>query len=274
VGKLRYEISTLGVDEGLQGLTSDPFAAQGFTSYAGLRVPPVLPGVLQVNMPRYRFLLATRKFNRKTKIIGLRQGLTIGCNANIDAQPERPLECNVTTPGFRFADGNVSWHLVKEQGNRSFIRPQTDTESWAFMQSESSAMLYQTFANSNVNPQTGAPIYYNLGLTAYTPPNLGDSWEHIAGLGNFHDLRFPWSSPMGWDALDIEVGGSGRISLYATILQTNPVTRIQGAVAVTSLSSSAAPEEAFIRDMTVQGGKVNYWRVFGAIVFEDEVGEP
>jgi hypothetical protein len=272
VGKKRYEVSTLGVDEALQGLSSDPFAPQGFTSYAGLRVPLVLPGVIQTAMPRYRFLLATRKFNTRTKIVGLRQGITIGCNANIDAPPERPIECNVVTPGFRFDDGNVSWHLVKEeQVDRAFIRPTTDTQSWAFMQSESPAMLYQTFTNSNVNPQTGAPIYYNLGLTAYSPPKTGDNWRHIAALGNFHDLRFPWNSANGWDELDIQVDGSGRISLYATVLQTNPATRNQGSVVVTNLSSTACPEEAFIQDMTAQGARVVYWRIFGAIVFEDDV---
>jgi len=169
-------------------------------------------------------------------------------------------------------DGNVSWHLVKEeQVDRAFIRPQTDTQSWAFMQSESPAMLYQTFTNTTVNPQTGAPIYYNIGLTAYSPPKLGDGWRHIAALGNFHDLRFPWASPTAWDTLNIEVEGSGRISLYATVLQTNPATRNSGTNQVTSLSSTACPEESFIKDLSAVG--VNYWRIFGAIVFEDEVGD-
>jgi len=272
VGAKRYEISTLGIDEGLQGLSSDPFAPTGFTSYAGLRVPVVLPGVSQANMPRYRFLLATRRYNGKTKIIGIRQGLTIGCDANAGTPPERPLECNVTTPGFRFSDGNVSWHLVKEeQADRNFIRPQTDTESWAFMQSESPAMLYQTFTNTTVNPQTGAPIYYPLGLTAYTPPATGTHWRHIAALGNFHDLRFPWNSPEAWDTLNIEVEGSGRISLYATVLQTNPATRSNGSNTVTALSSTACPEESFIKDLSAVG--VVYWRVFGSLIFEDLMGD-
>jgi hypothetical protein len=272
----RFEVATSGLDEGLQGISSNPFTNSGFSNYTGLRVPPVLNRtILPGQQPRYLFQLCSRRITSPTRIVGLRQGLTIGVDANGGTPPERPMEMFVRTPTFRFVDGNVSWHLVHETApDITVTSPTSNTQNWAFFGSDSPAMLYQTFSNSNINPVTGAPVIYNVGLTAYTPPQPSQQWIPLGNLGCFNDIRFPWDRVV--DDLDILVDGNGRISLYASVLQSNPAERGNPANPVTNLSAYAAPEEAFIEDLTFSVDEVNdgpvYWRIMGGIVFEDPVG--
>ena len=133
------------------------------------------------------------------------------------------------------------------------------------------AMLYETFTNSNVDPLTGAPAYYPVGLTAYTPPAL-TAWQPIAGLGNLKDVRFPWEAPTDSQGIREEVEGSCKISLYASVLQTNPLTRLQPVLpaVASTYPPGLSPESAFINSL-VSGGRsrVIFWRVFGSILFED-----
>ena len=102
----------------------------------------------------------------------------------------------------------------------------------------------------------------------------------MAGCGNLHSIRFPWDDPTAWNSLEEEVVGNWRISLYASVLQSNPVTR-----AITSLPTItgsgydlgfALPEETFLAAYPVPGEGANptsapiYWDIGGAILFEDE----
>jgi hypothetical protein len=138
-------------------------------------------------------------------------------------------------------------------------------------------MLYQTFTNSNVDPTTGAPLFYMLNLTAYTPPDLTALLEPVGGLGNIHDLRFPWDSANAWHSFGesgVDIAGGGRLSLYASVLQTNPNTRgVPTLPVVPSLSNNTTPEEAFIQAYTVTGEPnlgPNFWRIMGALLVEKE----
>jgi hypothetical protein len=183
-----------------------------------------------------------------------------------------PEEFLVCSPFWHFVDGNVSWHLVREPSDRRVeTRPTTDGPSWAFKESDSSAMLYNSFTNTNVNPQSGAPYYYDVGLTKYVPPHYQNIWQPIAGLGNFKDMRFPWNVPTTSIAIDEEVEGSCKISLYASILQTNPSTRLQPTIPAASAiyPGGLTPESAFVNSFA----SVQYWRVFGSILFEDDVAD-
>lgn len=275
----RFEISTFGVNEALQGFSSDPFVpASPFPTGPGLRIPTVLPGDAGPDTrPRYFFQLASREISEgKTRVRGIRQGLAIGCNASAIDGLVYPVTKIVETPNWSFIDGNVSWHLVREPNTRRvFQQPTTNGPSWRYTESDTPAMLYQSFVNSAVNPSTGSPVQYNLGLTSYVPPAPG-AWEPIAGLGNFKDIRFPWKG-RGDISNNINevVEGSWRISLYASILQTNPSTRLQANIpAISNIYSGAlGPEEAFLA--TFDGGEgvpgpAIYWSVFGSILFEDE----
>jgi hypothetical protein len=279
VSKVRLEISTNGFDEALQGITSDPFAPTASVTYTGLRIPVTLPTDGPPAQPRYLFNLASLTFQNNVRLMGIRQGLTIGVDANQGTLPEWPTECWVRTPTFRFVDGNVCWMLVREKNpQQSQQKPLTDTQNWAKTQSDSPAMLYNTFTNTNTT-LTGAPVVYFEGLSTYTPPpfaGYAQQFETVAGLGNFKDLRFPWENTDAWQSFGSEgilLEGSGRLTLYASVLQTNPATRGTPTQQVTNLSSSATPEEAFIKDMSATIGEgvhvgPNYWRILGALLVE------
>lgn len=280
------EFGTTGVDEALQGLTSSPYPTRGTPSYLGLRIPDAIGGTPATN--RYLFCLAT--FSTKGgRIRGIRQALTIGFGGG--ANIERPVKMWVVTPDFRFSDGNVSWHLVKEPSQRLVNQiPTTDAQSWAYLQSQSPAMLYKTFTNSNVVPGTfvptignGRPVIYDQGLTAYTPPDVSTNWTGIGGLGVFYDLRFPWHNANAWNAVDIPVD-SGWYSFYASVLQTNPGTRqtLTYPTAPTSGDANAnldfgaaSPEEAFVGNWAAASGEgvvnpgIRYWSIAGSLILED-----
>jgi hypothetical protein len=279
------EIGTTGVDEFLQGLTSSAYPNVGNPSFAGLRVPTVVTPPAGQAVPRYLFCLATFLATGKTRIRGIRQGLKIGCDTASGTPPMRLLEGWVKTPDWRFSDGNVSWHLVREPSQPLVVQPPlTDTQSWIKRQSQGGpAMLYETFTNSNVNPQTGAPVIYCQGLTAYTAPNVATNWTDVGGLGTMYDMRFPWNSDNAWNCLDIPVD-PGKYTLYASILQTNPSTRTNAVfqtVATTGTNNIAnsvsdiIPEEALIADFTGEAtaAEITYTRVFGSIIVEIDEDE-
>jgi hypothetical protein len=265
----RYEVATVGIDEALQGFSSDPFGSS-LPGSIGLRVPTFV----NTSTTRYLFLLATRTLGngQAVRVRGWRQYVTIGLSAPLSATVgSRPVEFEVVTPGFRFADGNVSWHLVREPpqlvGQR---RPTTDLPNFMYQDADQPALLYQSYT------QSVATGFYMLDLTAYVPPTgrLG-TWEPIAGLGNVHDLRAGWRSTEAWDdSLDELVAGPGRVSLYASVLQTNPGTRPK-ANNPTTPSVGDPPEETFIFKWNAQGPGgaeavgVQYWRIAGSLILED-----
>ena len=291
----RYELSASGIDDGRIGLSTDPWS-NGVSQGPGLRIPPVLPQDHPATRPRYLFLLATRKILNPCWLIGMRQGLTIGCVLQADAPVAYPLECPVTTPTWCFVDGNVSWHLVYEDNvePNPHVLTITDTQNWAKDCSDSPAMLYSTFTNTNVGVN-GEPILYMENLTAYTPPQLQNSLKPVAAdLKCFYDIRFPYASQGAWRSFGGSGGENGirlemgrRVSLYASILQSNPSSR---AASVPSVGTGAPhnvapfglpPEEAFLSLITnnVNDGEGAsafapvYWRVLGSLIFEDEIEE-
>jgi hypothetical protein len=278
--RLRFEVSTTGIDEALQGVSADPFPTSGYSTTTGLRIPAVLSVTeTPATQPRYLFSLASITFQNGIKLLGIRQGLTIGVDANEGVGVERPLEMWVKTPTFRFVDGNVSWHCVIEpQPQISQAMPTTNAQNWVKSQSDNPAMLYQSFFNTNLTT-TGAPVLYIEGLTAYTPPDLTRGWQPVAGLGNIHDLRFPWDSPSAWHAFGdhgIDIEGGGRLSLYASVLQSNPATRGSPTILPTNLSAYACPEECFIEDFSTTPDEIPlgpvFWRIMGALLVEKIVG--
>lgn len=277
--RLRFEVGASGVDEALQGLTSDPYGAP-VASGPGLRVPAFVPTNPVASNNRMLFLLATRQVQRRCVIRGLSQTVTIGTNTPVVSGGdrttqiiERPMELNVTTPTFRFPDGNISWHLVLEPNIRNVItRPLTDAPNFCFQEADGPALLYSTmaYANGNVNPVTGAPANYPVGMTAYTPPTITSRWSPLGGLGCFYDLRFRSLDSSMWNKsvyIEVPAESNCRVSFYASVLQTagNAFSNTTYPVC-----PSMSPEENFIASGWTNG--VFYWRVGGRMVFEDEVG--
>jgi hypothetical protein len=273
------EVSSNGIDESLAGISGSPFGSPTPT-YAGLRIPNAALS------QRYLFLLASRTISKPTRIRGIRQMLTIGADLprpSLDGEPEpvtNPVELNVTTPGFKFLDGNVSWHLVREPNARhrgSVATVMTDATSFRFIDSDGPALLYQTFtaAAGTTNPATGAPLFYPTALTAYTPPAVWGEWQPIAGdLGNFNDIRFKWDASPAWE-VDIPVpvlAGAQRVSLYASVLQTSAAAMtIPNYPNPLPTGFMAPPEVHFIMTNFNLSPSVTtrYWRIGGALVFED-----
>jgi hypothetical protein len=279
----RYvEVSTNGIDESLQGISNSPFGA--LPTAVGLRVPSLVPA----NGARYLFLLASRVVSHPTRIRGARQLLTIGSSRprapgdGSGTPVVNPVELQVTTPQWRFLDGNVSWHIVREPNirQRNSIPPMTDTTSFRFLSSEGPALLYQTFTASIVDPFTGAPIFYPTSLTAYTPPAIWQDWMPVAeNLFSFNDVRFPWNAAQAWSSLDIVVpveAGAQRVSFYALVLQTGGSGRVQPFYSNPLAQSAFLPPETQFQltnfyDTSVSNPApvTNYWRVGGSLVFED-----
>jgi hypothetical protein len=274
VVRQRFEVSASGIDEALVGLTTDPFTPTSYPATTGLRVPSF------VNDPanRYLFLLASRSMPQgvNTRLRGWRQLVTIGINLPVPSgPPARVIELEVTTPTFKFPDGNWSFHLVREepQGVDSRLLP-TDMPSFKHVDADQSALLYQsaTFSSS-----TGL---YMVGMTSYVAPQQRmRNWKPVANLGNVHDLRTTWRSEEAWDSLDEQVLGGSRVSLYATVLQTNPATRPNLNLPTPfplGTPEGMPPEEAFIANFTGGGGDSGpitgpiVWRIGGALIFEDE----
>jgi hypothetical protein len=273
----RFEIGTAGVDPASQGMTTDAWTTpRTITPTAlGLYVPPVLPGDTTPDVrPRYLFCLATREISKGvTRVRGVRQGITIGYNASSVEGQLYPITMPVWLPGWHFIDGNVSWHLVKEPNTRRVMtHPNSEGASWRYTETNSPAMLFQnaTFAAGATNPSTGQPLFYGQGLTTYKPPS-SQGWQEIAGLGNMKSIMFPYHGRGGVvNDINEVVEGSWKISLYASVLQTNPATRLQATYPTVFVGGAGLPpEESFIATNSL----ARYWNVYGSILFEDEGAE-
>lgn len=271
----RFEITSRGIDDSLQGRSGDPY---GGTSWTGLRVPAF------VNSPSTRYLFQLAMFQlsegARARIVGMRQGYSLGFRqANT-----RAVEQWVEDPLFKLPDGNISWHLRKMPIGFPFLpRPGTFSpaigfpsplQSFQFEVSDTSALLYQAAA-------FGAPTGFYTSLSSYTPPNRGMPWgEPIGGdLGTFFDLKSKWQSGNDWTALDVPVEGPCNIAFYCSVLQTNPATRppllppvdaVSPPNTVLNFSSGLSPEEQFLLNFPT----ANIWRVAGSLVIEMEDYKP
>jgi hypothetical protein len=271
---VKNEVGASGIDEALQTLTSDPYGSTA-PSGVGLRIPALVPnnpGAPALN--RYLFLLATRQVQRRCKIVGISQYLTIGTNAySGEGSPQvRPLELAVTTPSFRFIDGNVSWHLVLEPNPSPRTRPLTDAPNFMQHKADGPALLYgaATIGADFIDGVTGAPEggYAGNGcITAYTAPAVQSEWRAIAGLGCFYDIRYQQNASSIWNPnIEIAADSDMRVSFYASVLQTAGTSPSQ-----TSIPTPVylPPEEGFINSGWTN--PVLYWRVSGRLVVEDDL---
>jgi hypothetical protein len=280
---VRVEVATSGFDEYLQGYSSDPYGG-AIPGTTGLRIPPFR----QDDTTRYLFLLCSRVVAKPTRIRGIRQLLTVGFTvstpkegaANTVAAYIQPVE----SPTFRAPDGNVSWHLVNEPNPSPNISTPnqatlgfTEGYNFAYRQSDGPALL--TDAGTAFGAFAGQTVYYTQNMTAYQPPVIGTSeWQPLGGLGNMHDIRFPWLATRAWDALDIPLCAQStrRVSLYASVLQTNGLPTLESTPTGTTTpywgpelawAQLAAGIAAADGDLTVSA--TQFYSVGGAIVFED-----
>jgi hypothetical protein len=241
----RFEVSTYGFDADLQLLSSDPY---GGAASLGLAVPATLP---TDPAQRYLFLLAQAEFgpNVKGRVVGLRQYLEIGTYVDNQGGCSYPLSLEVTSPRWRFIDGNVSWHLTRVDPTLYRNEHPNDAEGLQFADSTTPALIFQVPPADYHGPNGGRPYG-----TAVDPQ-----------LSCFYDLRYPWNND---DAqyLDDEFEGPCRIAFWASVLQTDPNARCTLALPGNVTTLMIPPEDAFV----VNFPNSVYTRVAGSIIFETE----
>jgi hypothetical protein len=251
LSKRTYEISTNSFDPSFQLSSSDP---SGGGINTGLLIPSA-PSTRTNN--RYLFAVAGAGFGASSRgrVRGIRQYATIGATTS-QSTTEPPetfdyynVETPITTPTWRFADGSISWHLMRVPIGRKTKANHLNGSGLAHRYARQDALIYETLA-PYVAPFDGQPQ----GTTL------------CPSLGCWHDLRFPWQSSHAWESVDIPFEGPCQIVLFASVWQTNPATRT-----TLNLGDSPAiglpPEENFI--LALGDFAVNYRRIAGSLIFDE-----
>ena len=248
----KTEVSSVGFDTSLQGVGSDP---NGSGYNVGIRVPSAtLDGIQN----RYMFMLAKVKVNafEKVRLTGIRQLVTIGLlvpNGSGSTATNYPLEFNVTSPFWRFTDGNISWHLRRVPPGFQSTANIYNAEGLQFMDSQTPSLLY-----SNSPTEAGG----------YAPPGRIPGVPLLGQFGTFYDLRFGWRNDQAATSLDTEIEGPCEIALYASIDQTDPSTRATLVVpgSLPGGFNGLGPEDAFVANFPL----AQYWRIAGSLIFEED----
>jgi hypothetical protein len=163
----------------------------------------------------------------KARILGYRQLVTIG-QANVGAGESptpRFVEQEVTSPFWRFSDGNV-WMGLRQAGGPNWQGaatatpvPGTPPRGTSFQDSMAPSLLYE-----EITLPVGNTIYPD--LTAYVPPNHGRPWGRPIQSGNdWLSLQTQWRTHGAWHSMDLEVEGPDTIAIFISVLQSNPSTR-------------------------------------------------
>jgi len=244
------ELVSTSFDRDLLGIGSSPYF--GDVGALGVRV-----GQIPTPDQQHRFLIRLVTIyvarNRLLLVRGLRQYATIGgfppsvSPSAVGVLSEFPIE----TPSWRFADGNISWHLRWEadlQSRLHMIDPAQLPGTSTSMAGSDTALLYEP------------------PFPPYTPPGAGiPPGRAVEGLGTFYDMRFPWDEPHA--ELSIRLPGPGRLVYYASVHQTDPETRPRifiPAVGVDVLP----PEDQYVAGMEGDNIDIAYQRVAGALTVE------
>lgn len=250
----RIELSTKGFDPDLQLVGANPWHSGGFV---GMRIPPTPP---KDKTQRYLYTLALGRYGarRRARLVGFRQLVTIGTyvvNGEGQAQTKYPLELEVESPSWHFTDANIMWSIVRTPPMGIQTSNPGNTEGFQFQYAQQSGtLLYETtFTDAK----------------GYTPPNAGRAWGDalLGDLAAFNDLRSPWRSFASCCAIDCEFEGPCDIALYASVLQTNPQTRVTLTLPNLPAGNTNLPkEDSFV----VNFPNSVYWRIAGSLIFEEE----
>jgi hypothetical protein len=275
MGCQRQEFATTGIDESVQLIGGDPF---GHIESVGLRIPTIATalaapgfdkktGLANALLNRYLFVLAQFSVGAgaTAHIRGWRELLTIGVKQGTVDTGFRVAEQEVLWPGWKFQDGNVSFHLTDvgppdAQGIPRLAQGPNDLDNFSFRWTAGNALLYEV-----ATLPAGDPFY--IDLTLYTAPNNGKPWgvPLVPGMSTMYDLRTPWrSGGLPWYSLDIPVQGPRTIALFASVRQTNPLTRLALVPPATFFPEGLSPEEQFLLNFP---GAI-YWRVGGSLIVD------
>lgn len=163
----------------------------------------------------------------------------------------------VVSPGWHFSDGSVCFGLRIERSPCEAV-DEIPFEAPAF---ENGTTLFYG--------DSPGLIYDASALPAYRAPNNGIfPGDGLSDLGQFYDSFIPWNNCCD---LDIPVEGPARVSLWASVLQTDPDTHVVPTPDSGSTNNPAIqsmdgwrPEDQFL----VSVPEAEYVGVSGAIGFQ------
>ena len=232
------EVASAAFDTDLTGIGSTPWS--GDQASTGVRVPAA-PTTGPGNRYLFRLCGVEIPAGYAIMIRRLRQAATIRQTDILNGEP-RIIEQDITSPFWRFQDGNISWHLrlQKQQFAPKVFDPAQIAGTSPEMRALDTALLYRP------------PLVPYRALGAGQPPGTS-----VGDLGTFRDIRFTWQN----QSLSLRslVKGPGAVVFYASVFQTDPAIR--------PLYPSVAgmrPEDQFLGNFP----RAIYGRVAGAIIFE------
>ncbi len=235
-------------DPDFLGVGSSPW--EGDASSIGVVIPH---GPTRSQAERYMVRLLQVEIDQRRAIIirGIWQYATIralpmsrsaGCGLV-------PVELEITSPGWHFQDGNISWHLRYEPHRfspESIYDANQPNGASPSLSGQDSALLY-------------VPPFF-----PYTPPGAGiPPGAAVDFLGTWRDLRYQDPSS---NELAITVLGPGRVTFYASVHQTNPLERC----GLNLPAGVGRPEDQFVAafEETNDAPDVIYGRVAGGLAVE------
>lgn len=243
---MTVELATESFDPDLLGIGSTPWV--GDASAFGVRVPAA-PTRFQNNRYLIRLLSIDIGLQRALLIRGIWQYATIrveGPQRAADCNPV-PTELEVTSPGWHFADGNISWHLRWE--------PNQFSEESVFDPS-------QQPGTSPTRNGTDAALLYVPPLLPYQAPGAGiPPGTDVDYLGTIREMRYLDRQSR---ELAIPVFGPGRITFYASVHQTDPVSRCPLSMPI----GLGRPEDQFVSYWQEADAAVIYGRVAAGLAVD------
>lgn len=231
--------STVQYDPAMAAVGSTPFI--GDLSATGIVLPEA---ATEGQDSRYLCRLCSLWINENEFVVirQVHQLLTIGAQIDVGDQEDPTvyyIEVPVTDPTWCFQDGNVSWHIRRMAVKRTRSERYVD------------AVFTPPYA-SDREGATAAIIARR--PIPYIPLNAGIPYgDPVGGLGTFRDMRFPWNQYAG--SLNQEVMGPCQLTMFASVYQTNPDTRVQPPV--DEDGTYMRQEDRFV----INHPTARYWRV-------------
>lgn len=257
----RVELVSASVDDDLEGVGASP--VPGDFSSTGVTVPTA-PTVDQQH--RYLIRLCGAEIPGGAGLIvrGLRQAVLL--RADYPLEDEQGNYAGTfsffkeqTSEWWRFIDGNVSFHLKwtqQVQSKRHIVDPLQRAGLSPSTFGVDSAVLYVPTGADPLGPP-------------YTPPGAGiPPGRDVDFLGTLRELRYPWGNT-DW-SLHVPVIGPGKVTLYASVYQTDPDTRLKPPQLVPPapftdpVLCGMRPEDQFL----MQHPTCRYARVAGALLLD------
>jgi hypothetical protein len=255
----RIELVTVGLNPNRQLVGSGPEGgAYDLGLWIGINDLQTAPNLRQT------FLLARKSFgaHERARLIGFRQLLTIVAYETASNGALYPLERPVVTPTWSFTDGNVLWGIRRIGPNNHPLPNTQNADGLAFRVGSTPAQIFETIV-PGVNGPLITPPY-----GGYFPGNI-----LVPELGQFYDLRCTdWSEP---SETDIDIRGPCDIAFFASVQQSNPLTRTSApATPVLSTTLGVVPEDVFVQTFSGQAVAPKYGRIAGSLIFEIEDWAP